>query len=240
MFPNCPGLLFIRLTKLATLLVRTLAKPLSKRVQHNFSRNKYTKRLLIGIGQTSHAITSRMQIWSAGHRVRSIKPLEEEKALKDGAEFVGESFLFLVSGGVVVFEYNRSAESSRKEAERKRQEARAERKALQAKLVALDARLKAVEATVKQNSQSILGLGGPKYVEPAKEKLVEIVEYDDDDDSVTNNNNSNKEEGEAATTSTSNQDGSPSENPSTEVPSEITSPATSQQENTQKPWWQIW
>lgn len=138
--------------------------------------------MLIGIGQKSHSITSRMQIWSAGYQVRSIKPLEEEKALKDGAEFVGEAFVFLVSGTLVVWEYNRSAESTRRKEEQKRADAKAERAALQAKLIALDARLKAVEDTVKHNSQSILGLGGSTYKEPAAAKLVSIQDEDDDDD----------------------------------------------------------
>ena len=141
--------------------------------------------MLIGIGQTSHAVTSRMQIWSAGYRVRSIKPLEPEKALKDGAEFVGESFVFLVSGSLVVIEYNRSAESNRRKEEKRRAEAAAERAALQAKLVALDARLKAVEATVEHNSHTILGLGGTRYVPPDAKKLVNIEDEDSEKSNPT-------------------------------------------------------
>ena len=102
------------LTKLASLLVKTLAKPLSKRIKTQFSRNNTTKAILVGIGQTSHSVTSRMQIWSAGYRVKKISPLEPDKALKDGAEFVGESFIFFVSGYLVVWEYRRSSESARK------------------------------------------------------------------------------------------------------------------------------
>lgn len=162
------------MTKLASLFVKTLAKPLSKRIKHEFSRYEFTKQMLVGIGQTSHTLTSRMQIWSAGYRVRSIKPLEEEKALKDGAEFVGESFIFIVSGTLVVLEYNRSAESNRQKEEKRRAEAKAERDALQAKLIALDARLKALETTVKHNQRSLLGLGGASYVEPDADMLVEI------------------------------------------------------------------
>jgi Optic atrophy 3 protein (OPA3) len=115
-----------------------------------------------------------MQIWSAGYRVRSIKPLEEDVALKDGAEFVGESFVFLVSGTFVVWEYRRSADAAHQKEEQIRAKATAERDALQAKLIALDARLKALEEVVKHNQRSILGLGGRPYVEPDAGKLVEI------------------------------------------------------------------
>ncbi|CAJ1927805.1 unnamed protein product [Cylindrotheca closterium] len=152
------------LTKLASLLVKTLAKPLSKRIKTQFSKNNTTKAMLIGIGQTSHSVTSRMQIWSAGYRVKKISALEPEKALQDGAEFVGEAFIFFVSGNLVVWEYRRSNESARKKSEK-----------LQAKLNALDERLNAVEDVVKKNSQSILGIRG-NYVEPESKTLVPIDE----------------------------------------------------------------
>lgn len=180
--------------------------------------------MLISIGQTSHSITSRMQIWSAGYRVRAIKPLEEDKAIQDGAEFVGESFIFLVSGTMVVWEYNRSAESTRRKEEEKREQARLERAALQAKLIALDARLKAVEDTVKHNSQSILGLGGSGYVEPAADKLVSI---EDDNDKVI-------ESLKSQPTKDATNDGPPP--PPTES-DEATLPASSTET---KPWWKIW
>jgi len=100
-----------------------------------------------------------MTIWSAGYRVRSITPLEEDKALKEGAEFIGETFILFVSGGWLVWEYNRGKEKERAKEEAKRAEAKAERDNLQAKLRALDLRLKALESVVKANSQSILNLG---------------------------------------------------------------------------------
>jgi hypothetical protein len=206
---------FNRLTKLASLLVKTLAKPLSKRIKHDFSRFEISKRFLIGIGQTSHTITSRMQIWSAGYKVRSITPLESEAALKSGAEFVGESFIFLVSGGLVVWEYNRSNESARNKEAQKVAKQKAEYVALQAKLHTLDVRLKAVENVVKQNSDSILGLRSPKYIEPSSNELVSIDDDEDED-----------EKGSQQTNST-----------------EATPRVAAQEERnttTGKPWWKIW
>ena len=164
---------------MAGLLIKTLAKPLSKRIKHECSRYEITKNMLINIGQTTHVISSRMTIWSAGYKVRSITPLDTEKALASGAEFFGESFIFFVSGVVLVWEYNRSKQSEKAKEEAKQAALKAEQAALRAKLHTLDLRLKAVETVVKQNSQSILGLGGPKYVEPSKD---EIVPIDDEED----------------------------------------------------------
>lgn len=193
------------ITKLAGLLVKTLSKPLSKRIKHEFSRYQITQRILIGIGQTTHTITSRMTIWSAGYQVRSITPLEPEKAMKDGAEFIGESIVFLVSGTVVVWEYNRSNEKARLKEEKVREDARQQREALRAKLNTLDKRLQALEEVVKSNSKFPLHFG-KTYVEP--KNIVPIDDDDDDDDSdelpsvtphvqptPTSSETSNKEQG---------------------------------------------
>ena len=169
-------LFIIRIAKLAGLFIKTLAKPLSKRIKHEFSRYHFTQQILIGIGQTSHAVTSRLTIWSAGYRVRSITPLEPEKAMSTGAEFVGESFILLVSGGTVVWEYNRSKEKERKKEAKIREEARQQREALKAKLVSLDKRIQALEEVVDANSHSPLHFG-KVYVAPTN-----IVAIDDDEE----------------------------------------------------------
>ena len=134
--------------------MKTLAKPLSKRIKHDFSRFDLTQRLLVGIGQVNHQITSRMTIWSAGYKVRSITPLEEERALKEGAEFLGETVVFVVSGGAIVYEYNRSQAKSEEKEEMVRAQAKAEREALQAQLHAIGSRLQALEDEIKKTNQT--------------------------------------------------------------------------------------
>lgn len=170
------------LTKLGSLFVKTLAKPLSKQIKARAAKYDASKTVLIAIGQTSHSITSRMKIWSSGYRVKKIAPLKPESALQDGAEFLGESFIFFVSGYLVIWEYRRSSESTRKKNEK-----------LQAKLDALDIRLKAVEDVVKQNSQSILGLRGSHYKEPESAKLVPINEKQASENKENNDDTTNTE-----------------------------------------------
>jgi hypothetical protein len=162
-----------RLAKLAGLLIKTLSKPVSKRIKHEFSRYELTQRMLIGIGQTSHSITSRMTIWSAGYKVRSITPLEKDKALSMGAELVGESFIVMVSGGWIVWEYNRGKDKDRAKEEAVQAKAKRDQDFLQAKLHTLDVRLKALEVVVKTNSRSILNIG-EKYVPPPSKDIVPI------------------------------------------------------------------
>lgn len=129
---------------------------------------------MIGIGQTTHTVTSRLTIWSAGYKVRSITPLKEEEALTRGADFVGESFVLLVTAGTIVWEYNRSKEKENAKEEKRRAEAKAERQALQENFKALDARLQAVEEVVKYNSESLLNISGKRYVDPKQKRLIPI------------------------------------------------------------------
>jgi len=182
-------------TKLAGLLVKTFAKPLSKNIKNNLGRYDNGKKILVSIGQTSHKVTQYMTILASGYRVKSIAPLESEKALKVGAEFVGEGFVLAVSMGVVIYEYNRSAASAARKSEEKRERIRETQRILQAKLNALDIRIKAVEDLVKQQQEleenktllnRVVPVGGtekPKYVEPPKEKLVPIDDNAGEDDS---------------------------------------------------------
>jgi len=108
-----------------------------------------------------------MTIWSAGYKVRSITPLEPDKALVNGAELLGEVVVFSVSGVLVVYEYNRSKTKEKQKEEQKLAEMQAESDHLQAKLHSLDVRLKALEKVVKNNTSSILQIPfREKYVEP--------------------------------------------------------------------------
>ena len=185
-----------RLAKLAGLLIKTLSKPVSKRIKHEFSRYELTQRMLIGIGQTSHSITSRLTIWSAGYKVRSITPLEKDKALSTGAEFIGESFILMVSGGWIVWEYNRGKDKDRAKEEAVQAMAKKDRDDLQAKLNTLDIRLKALEVVVKTNSRSILNMG-EKYVPPPSKDIVPIdPELSGNDEMQASGENDSQTEGE--------------------------------------------
>jgi len=183
-------------TKLAGLFVKTLAKPLSKRIKYDFARFDATKRILVSIGQTNHIVTSYMTIWSSGYKVKSIKPIDTEKAMKDGAEFVGEGFVLTISASIVIWEYNRSAQKLIEKNEQKRERIKADQIILQAKLRTLDIRIKAVEVLIKEqqdlDDNSLLRVvtvsKKPKYIEPPKEALVTIVDDEYDDATIIDNN----------------------------------------------------
>ena len=48
-----------------------------------------------------------------GFRGSTIKPLNEDKAVELGAEFLGEAIIFLIGTGCMVLEYSRQAANTR-------------------------------------------------------------------------------------------------------------------------------
>ena len=64
--------------------------------------------VLISIGQLTHQSKTRLEIWSSGFKVKSIPRLDNDDAMKQGAEFMGEFFIFSVAGILVVWEYDKS------------------------------------------------------------------------------------------------------------------------------------
>lgn len=65
------------LAKLGSLLIKTLSKPVAKRIKSQMIKNDITRDGLIWVGQKTHALTTRMEIWSSGYTVRNINKLEE-------------------------------------------------------------------------------------------------------------------------------------------------------------------
>lgn len=124
---------------------------MSKTVKSSFKKHELSKGMLISIGQFTHRMTTRMTIWSAGYKVRSIQPLEKEAALAAGAEFVGEAFIFAVGGALVVWEYDKS-----KEKERAKEEGNKMREQMQEeRLNDLQMRMTNLEKSVTNNMKNI-------------------------------------------------------------------------------------
>jgi hypothetical protein len=171
---------------------------MAKSLKNQVVKYPMTRRALITFGQTTHAISTRMTIWSSGYKVRSITPLEEEVALVQGADLLSETFIFVVSGGIVVYEYHRSSEKERVKEEQRIKKITDEASRLQAKLVSLDKRLEALEEYAKTNSSRAIvlgpiGIGGASggYVEPdGKIPILDEVE----DAKVENNTATNVED----------------------------------------------
>ena len=111
-------------------------------------------------------------------------------ALVQGADLLSETFIFAVSGGIVVYEYHRSSEKERIKEEQRLKKITDEASRLQAKLISLDKRLEALEEYAKTNSTRAIvlgpiGIGGAPggYVEP--DGKIPILDEDDDSKAET-------------------------------------------------------
>jgi optic atrophy 3 protein len=137
------------IAKLAGLLIKTLSKPLSKRIKLEFSKSTTGTSILHTIGQASQNVTSRMTIWSAGYKVRNIQPLPSDKAIQIGSEFVGESFVLILSAGVIIYEYQRSKLKEMEKSEKLNAIATQERFELQQQLNNIHIRIQSIEQTIQ-------------------------------------------------------------------------------------------
>lgn len=126
-------------------LIKTLAKPLTTRLKKEAKRFKSFSTFCIGAGQLTHQVSSRFTALAQGYRVKEINPLPEEDALVRGISFVSESFLFLVAGGIIVIEFNRSEEKNAIKAEAAKRKEEEFRQYLEERFAAIDRRVHEME-----------------------------------------------------------------------------------------------
>ncbi len=88
--------------------MKTLAKPVANRIKVEVRRHPKFSELCTNIGQLTHQVTSRLNVMASGYKILRVEPLPEDEALARGINFVSESFIFGVGGGILVFEYQRS------------------------------------------------------------------------------------------------------------------------------------
>ncbi|XP_042500978.1 OPA3-like protein [Macadamia integrifolia] len=111
------------LLKLETLALKTLCKPIANRLKKEAGLHPRFRQLIINFAQANHRFQTNVQRRFYGHATEvEIRPLNEEKAVEDAADLIGELFVFSVAGGVVVFEVQRSARSEARKEELRSQE----------------------------------------------------------------------------------------------------------------------
>lgn len=109
--------------KLATLLVKMVAKPVASGIKSRAKRHPRLSTISEKIGNFWYIFTQTAQLRLKGHKVKKIKPLSGEEALISGADFLGESFVYSVSASIVIVEVWRQDEKSKRmEAQKKRRQ----------------------------------------------------------------------------------------------------------------------
>jgi hypothetical protein len=168
------------LLKLGGLAIKTLAKPVAKRLKIEATKRPTLKNLYVTVGQWTHQASAWITISSAGHKSLGVKELEEAAAFARGADFLSETLVFFVGGAILTFEYTRSnASAAQKEAakEASRQKFRED---LEARFLSLEARVIRMEERQQAGWSSVFpGSKGKERGRVALEDLPEAPHFAD-------------------------------------------------------------
>lgn len=101
--------------KLTSLLVRTVAKPIATTLKQQAKNHESFKNACIRIAQTMHQTDIRLRMSLLGEKKIKIRPLNDNKAIENGANFLSEFFIFSVAGSLIFYESYRSRKKASNE-----------------------------------------------------------------------------------------------------------------------------
>lgn len=94
--------------KFTSLVVRTIAKPLAGALKAQAKEHELFKNACILLAQALHLWDIRMRMRLLGENKIKVRPLNDKKAIENGANFLLEFFIFLVAGLLILYESYRS------------------------------------------------------------------------------------------------------------------------------------
>uniref|UniRef100_A0A060T3F7 ARAD1C32912p n=1 Tax=Blastobotrys adeninivorans TaxID=409370 RepID=A0A060T3F7_BLAAD len=102
--------------KLTSLLIRTVSKPIANGLKAQAKQHATFRKVCIDMAQFLHRTDMRLRMGLLGEKNLRVRPLNDAKAIDSGANFLSETFIFSVAGGLILFE---SIRSRRKEMQRR-------------------------------------------------------------------------------------------------------------------------
>ncbi|CAI9088734.1 OLC1v1023155C1 [Oldenlandia corymbosa var. corymbosa] len=110
--------------KLATLLLRTMSKPIASRLKKDAGLHPKFRDFIINAAQANHRFSTTLQrrLYGVTRFDLPIPKLNEEKAVQAAADMLGELFVFTVAGLAIIFEVQRNSRSEARKEEKRRQE----------------------------------------------------------------------------------------------------------------------
>jgi len=103
--------------KLATLFIRTLAKPISNQIKTQAKQHDSFRKACVSLAQALYRSETTLRTRLLGEPAKHIRPLSEAKAIDNGANILAEGFLFSVAAGLIIAETWRSSRSESKRRE---------------------------------------------------------------------------------------------------------------------------
>ncbi|KAI0810840.1 OPA3-domain-containing protein [Irpex lacteus] len=103
--------------KIATLVIRTLAKPISNQIKTQVKQHETFRNVCVGLAQRMHRTEVQLRTRLLGEAPKTIRPLSETRAIENGANALAEGFLFGVAALLIIGETWRSSRSQTKRRE---------------------------------------------------------------------------------------------------------------------------
>ncbi|KAJ7025905.1 OPA3-domain-containing protein [Mycena alexandri] len=155
--------------KIATLLIRTVAKPISAQIKNQAQQHERFRTFCVSLAQMLYRSEVKLRTGILGEPAKHIRPLSETRAVENGANALAEGFLFSVAATLILGEAYRSNRSQTKRRE------------------GVDEQLEALTSQVSELASRVRGVeerlgGGPGGVgrevggEPGVEERVRGVE----------------------------------------------------------------
>lgn len=101
--------------KLATLAIRTIAKPLSAQLKNQATQHETFRAICVSLAQRMHTAEISLRTNILGEPARhNVRPLSETRAIENGANALAEGFLFAVAALLILGESYRSSRNQSK------------------------------------------------------------------------------------------------------------------------------
>ncbi|PWN53752.1 OPA3-domain-containing protein [Violaceomyces palustris] len=111
--------------KIATLAIRTLAKPIATQIKRQAAEHETFRKICIALAQRMHrtemALKTNLLPNTAGQAPK-VRPLNDVKAISNGANAISEGFLFFVAATLIIGETYRSSRSRANQRDRTEEE----------------------------------------------------------------------------------------------------------------------
>ncbi|EMG46206.1 hypothetical protein SBY92_000937 [Candida maltosa Xu316] len=164
--------------KFTSLLVRTIAKPIGNAIKAQAREHERFRNICIKFAQSMHSTEIKLRMSLLGETKIRVKPLNDNKAIEQGATFISEFFIFSVAGSLIMYEAYRS-----------RKKASSERDALADDISVLQNEIEYIKSKLGEIN---IKLDDYQIPDGYKPKYIKI-------DNNNNNNNSTKTEEETKT-----------------------------------------
>lgn len=142
--------------KLGSLLLKTITKPLSSRLKFEAQRRPKFQAMCGWVGQWSHYVFTRINVFASGYKFIGVKPLPPNDAVDVGISYLSEGIVMGSAASIVIVEFDRGETKNKLKAEKQAAKEAAEKAELEARFRSIDERIQDVEKALPPVGQKLV------------------------------------------------------------------------------------